>query len=87
MMWLTYENVVADFSELALDLFAVLFGHLLFPLGRAIRLLFDGGDHSPRRPPGTNNVLKNKNTSIVNYQLLLTNRAYADSGSRDRGPE
>ena len=86
MMRLTYENVVADFSELALDLFAVLFGHLLFPLGRAIRLLFDGGDHSPRRPPGTNNVLE-KNTSIVNYQLLLTNRASADSRSRDRGPE
>ena len=69
VMWQTYENVVADFSELALDLFAVLFGHLLFPLGRAIRLLFDGGDHSPRRPPGTNNVLENKphQELIVNY--------------------
>ena len=75
MMWLTYENVVADFSELALDLFAVLFGHLLFPLGRAIRLLFDGGDHSPRRPPGTNNVLKNK--TPINSSLSTTSNQHS----------
>ena len=40
---------MADVSELGLDLFSVLFGHLLLPLG-ALGLLLDRRDDAPGRP-------------------------------------
>jgi hypothetical protein len=43
---MTDQDILANLSELGLDLLSVLFGHLLLPLG-SLRLLLDRRDDSP----------------------------------------
>ena len=58
----THQHVVANVPELLLDLLPVLLGHLLFPLA-ALCLLLYAGDHAPRTPPGSDDVLRKKTRS------------------------
>ena len=67
---MSYEDVIADFSELALDLFSVLLGHLLLLLG-ALSLLLDAGDAPPAGPPRAPHVLvgHGQQVALFNRQL------------------
>ena len=52
----THQNIAADVLQLLLDLFPVLFGHLLL-LVTALGLLLDAGDDAPGGTPGAHHVL------------------------------
>ena len=66
----THQNIAADVLQLLLDLFPVLFGHLLL-LVTALGLLLDAGGDAPRRAPGTDYVLVGHRQQVP---LLVTAR-------------
>ncbi len=68
------EDVFADLGELALDLLAVLLDQA--NLGRValgLLLLLDGGDDSPRRTAGTDDVLvgDGKQIPLLNREVTV----------------